>query len=62
MMVEKPDWTGQLGQAFIADKDAVFASIQRLRTKAQAAGMAEYNPDQTWTIVRSEDAENPGGN
>jgi hypothetical protein len=46
MMVQKPDWTGQLGQAFMADKDAVFASIQRLRAKAQAAGNLKTTPQQ----------------
>ena len=35
------DWTTQLGQAFAADRSAVFASIQRLRTQAQAAGNSE---------------------
>jgi hypothetical protein len=38
MMVQKPEWTRQLGQAFAADKNAVFNSIQRLRVQAQAAG------------------------
>ena len=46
MMVQKPDWTGQLGQAFLADQDAVFASIQRLRAKAQAVGNLKTTPQQ----------------
>ena len=46
MMVQKPDWTGQLGQAFMADQDAVFASIQRLRAKAQAVGNLKTTPQQ----------------
>ncbi|HEX2521163.1 MAG TPA: DUF3300 domain-containing protein [Terriglobia bacterium] len=46
MMVEKPDWTKQLGQAFTADKSAVFDSIQRLRTEAQTKGNLETNQQQ----------------
>ena len=34
-MAAQLDWTTQLGQAFTADRTAVFASIQRLRTQAQ---------------------------
>ena len=37
MMVQKPDWTKALGQAFTADKDAIFDSIQRLRYPAKYA-------------------------
>ena len=37
-MTEQADWTRQVGQAFLTDKSAVFASIQRLRAKAQKAG------------------------
>jgi uncharacterized protein DUF3300 len=46
MMVQKIDWTTQLGQAFTNDKDGVFASIQRLRLKAQSAGNLETTPQQ----------------
>ncbi len=48
------DRTTRLGQAFSADRSAVFASIQRLRTKARDAGKLEdhaatgrRNPDQS---------------
>ena len=46
MMIQKPDWTMQLGQAFTNDKSAVFSSIQRLRTQAQAAGNLKTTPQQ----------------
>ena len=37
-MAEQLDWTTRLGQAFAADRTAVFASIQRLRAKASDVG------------------------
>jgi len=40
------EWTRKLGQAFTADKSAVFASIQRLRTKAKDAGKLKTTPQQ----------------
>ena len=46
MMVQKPDWTKALGQAFTADKDAVFDSIQRLRAQAQATGNLKTTSQQ----------------
>jgi hypothetical protein len=46
MMVEKLDWTTQLGQAFTSDKKAVFDSIQRLRAQAQAAGNLKTTQQQ----------------
>jgi len=46
MMVEKPDWTKQLGQAFTANRDAVFDSIQRLRAQAQAKGNLKTTEQQ----------------
>ncbi len=46
MLVQKPEWTAQLGKAFVADKGAVFASIQRLRTAAQALGNLKTTEQQ----------------
>ena len=46
MLVQKPEWTAQLGKAFVADKSAVFASIQRLRTAAQALGNLKTTEQQ----------------
>ena len=40
------DRTARLGQAFAADRSAVFASIQRLRVKAQDAGKLKTTPQQ----------------
>src|SRR6478672_11539924 len=37
-MASQVEWTTHVGQAFAADRSAVFASIQRLRTKASQAG------------------------
>jgi hypothetical protein len=45
-MAGKLDWTTQLGKAFAADRTAVFASIQRLRGKAQKAGTLKDSPQQ----------------
>jgi Protein of unknown function (DUF3300) len=45
-MVQKPDWTKQLGQLFQANRSAVFDSIQRLRAQAQAAGNLKSTPQQ----------------
>jgi hypothetical protein len=45
-MAGQPAWTAQVGQAFAADRSAVFASIQRLRTKAQDAGKLKSTPQQ----------------
>jgi hypothetical protein len=46
MMAEKPDWTKALGQAFTADENAVFDSIQRLRSQAKAAGNLKTTSQQ----------------
>ena len=40
------DWTTRLGQAFTADRSAVFASIQRLRVQARDAGNLKSTPQQ----------------
>ena len=46
MMVEKPDWTKQLGAAFTNDEQAVYQSIQRLRAAAMALGNLKTTPQQ----------------
>jgi hypothetical protein len=46
-MAARHDWTAKVGQAFAADRSAVFASIQRLRSKAKAAGTLKSTPQQT---------------
>jgi hypothetical protein len=45
-MAGNMEWTTQLGNAFTADKSAVFDSIQRLRGKAKAAGTLKTTPQQ----------------
>jgi len=46
-MAADPKWTTALGEAFAADKSAVFASIQRLRAQAKNAGSLKTTPQQT---------------
>jgi hypothetical protein len=46
MMVEKPDWTKQLGAAFTSDEQVVYQSIQRLRAAAMALGNLKTTPQQ----------------
>jgi len=46
MMVEKPDWTRQIGAAFTKDQAAVYDSIQRLRAAAMALGNLKTTPQQ----------------
>ena len=46
MMANDIDWTTNLGMAFATNKDAVFDSIQRLRTKAKQLGNLESNEQQ----------------
>jgi Protein of unknown function (DUF3300) len=46
MMAGQLDRTTRLGQAFAADKTAVFASIQRLRKQAKDAGNLKTTPQQ----------------
>jgi hypothetical protein len=38
MMSEKLDWTQELGEAFLAQPDDVFAAVQNLRARAETAG------------------------
>jgi Protein of unknown function (DUF3300) len=45
-MAGRLDWTRQLGEAFAADRSAVFGSIQRLRSQAQKAGTLKDTPQQ----------------
>ena len=46
MMASQLDSMTRLGQAFAADRTAVFASIQRLRTQARDAGNLKTTPQQ----------------
>jgi hypothetical protein len=41
MMAVQQDWTTRLGQAFAADRSAVFTSIQRLRAQAKPGNLKD---------------------
>ena len=45
-MAEQIAWTTLLGQSFTSDRNAVFASIQRLRTQARNVGTLKSSPQQ----------------
>ncbi len=45
-MASQMEWTTRLGEAFAADRSAVFASIQRLRKKASDAGKLKSTAQQ----------------
>jgi hypothetical protein len=45
-MASQLDWTTRLGKEFTADRSAVFASIQRLRTQAKTVGTLKTTPQQ----------------
>jgi hypothetical protein len=46
MMAGKADWTKKLGQAFTADQDGVFDSVQRLRAQARQQGNLKTTQQQ----------------
>lgn len=47
MMGQKSDWVDDLGNAFLADSDAVMDTAQSLRKKAQDAGNLKTTEEQT---------------
>jgi hypothetical protein len=47
------DWTSQLGAAFANQQADVFASIQRLRTRAQSAGSLVSTPQQNVVVEQN---------
>jgi hypothetical protein len=57
MMADDPQWTRELGQAFTTDRDAVFASIQRLRSKAEEAGNLQSNDQQRVQTIATDEGE-----
>jgi len=48
-MADQISWTTLVGQAFAADRNAVFESIQRLRHQAQTVGTLKTTPQQEVT-------------
>jgi len=53
MMSDKLDWTTALGQAYVNQSTDVLMSVQRLRTRAKAAGYLVTTPQQV-VIVEKE--------
>ena len=51
---EDIQWTTALGNAFLAQESDVMVAVQRLRTRAQAAGRLSSNPQQTVSAVAQE--------
>ncbi|WP_313625740.1 DUF3300 domain-containing protein [Achromobacter sp.] len=47
MMAREPNWVKSVGDAFLAQPEAVMDSVQRLRTQAQKAGSLKSTPQQT---------------
>ena len=45
-MSENLDWTKDLGDAFLGQKDDVFAAVQRMRGRAQEAGTLKTSKEQ----------------
>ncbi|WP_419689234.1 DUF3300 domain-containing protein [Burkholderia theae] len=52
-MASKPDWTAQLGNAFLAQPNDVMDSAQRLRRAAQQAGHLQSNSQQKIVVEQS---------
>jgi hypothetical protein len=52
MMNEKLDWTGKLGDAFLAQEKDVMDTIQQLRAKAQTAGNLKTTKEQTVVVEK----------
>lgn len=55
MMNEKLDWTQQLGEAFLADQQAVFAAVQALRQRAETAGNLKTSKELRVTRTARDD-------
>jgi hypothetical protein len=56
-MATRREWTTLLGQAFTADRNAVFASIQKLRHQAQDVGTLKTTPQQEVTTKKTSAGE-----
>jgi hypothetical protein len=48
-MSDNLDWTKDMGDAFLEQKDDVFAAVQRMRARAQEAGSLKTSKEQTVT-------------
>jgi len=56
MMDDKLSWTDRLGEAFLAQQADVMDTIQKLRSRAQAAGNLKSTPEQT-VLVKGDSIE-----
>lgn len=54
---QDPAWVQRVGDAFLAQADAVMESVQRLRQQAQAAGNLESNEQQTVSVQPAEPSD-----
>jgi hypothetical protein len=54
MMASQPEWTKELGAAFVTDRDGVLEAVQRLRKEAMKVGNLVTTPQQTVETVRTE--------
>jgi hypothetical protein len=53
VMGDQPDWVQKLGDAFLASSKDVLDAVQRLRTKAQAAGNLKSNEQQKVVVEQA---------
>src|SRR5262249_16960670 len=60
-MLQDPDWTVAVGQAYVTQQPEVESSIQRLRAQTQQAGVLQSTPQQQVivepNVVRIEPAQ-----
>ncbi len=59
-MSDQLDWTQKLGDVFLAQQGEMFAAVQALRGRAQAAGTLQSNSQQTVTQGRPGDRDCAG--
>lgn len=57
MMGEQPDWVQNVGDAFLADSEAVMDTVQGLRAKAKEEGNLETTEQQTVTVEEPSSTE-----
>jgi hypothetical protein len=56
-MATNLDWTTEVGQAFTSDRNAVLASVQRLRADSIAAGKLKTTPQQSVSVISTDGGE-----
>ncbi len=57
MMGEQPDWVQNVGDAFLADSEAVMDTVQKLRSKAKEEGNLETSEQQTVIVEEPSSSE-----